>query len=436
MLRGDYGLGGNAISIPANTDINAFFNTAPSGIYAGHDGGYLNIPPGDISYLFFWMPTLNNVYGVLKCLGLNSQREYYKHRLNGTWLEWREIYSTQRKPTANDVGAFQLGYVGTVNNTDVAWNENSGIYNALTDTYSQMIVHFHGQGGSCPSLQFLASYGNGGLAYRTARDDYGFEKDWEAFYTTKFKPSAAEVGALALSGGVMSNGMKIGGNIGVAMPVDMAIVGMLSSDNYRQMMALAGDDTIVFGNRTSKIGIVSRDEIYFRNTDDGVWSTLYHTRNLTPSTIGALPTSELAGIPLPFPGAVAPAGWLKCNGQQFDTAQFPVLASRYPSGFLPDLRGEFVRGWDDGRGMDAGRALLSVQGDAIRNITGQFETVDHPDYALSGVFSTTRRDGASLSGQYVGQNHTYVDFDASKVVPTANENRPRNIAFNYIVRAA
>ena len=142
------------------------------------------------------------------------------------------------------------------------------------------------------------------------------------------------------------------------------------------------------------------------------------------------------GAPVPYPSATPPAGWIKCNGQSFNKSAYPQLATAYPSGVLPDLRGEFVRGWDDGRGADAGRTLLSAQGDAIRNITGQFETVDHSDYSLSGVFSTKRRDGASLSGQYVGQHHTYVDFDASKVVPTANENRPRNIAFNYIVRAA
>ncbi|WP_419720944.1 phage tail protein [Pectobacterium carotovorum] len=149
-----------------------------------------------------------------------------------------------------------------------------------------------------------------------------------------------------------------------------------------------------------------------------------------------LPSDFPVGAPVPYPSATPPAGWIKCNGQPFNKSAYPQLATAYPSGVLPDLRGEFVRGWDDGRGVDAGRGLLSVQGDAIRNITGQFETVDHPDYSLSGVFSTKRRDGASLSGQYVGQHHTYVDFDASKVVPTANENRPRNIAFNYIVRAA
>ncbi|UDQ74648.1 tail fiber protein [Pectobacterium brasiliense] len=143
---------------------------------------------------------------------------------------------------------------------------------------------------------------------------------------------------------------------------------------------------------------------------------------------------DLAGIPLPFPGAVAPAGWLKCNGQQFDKAQFPVLASRYPSGVLPDLRGEFVRGWDDGRGADTGRALLSQQGDAIRNITGYLNPGGNGAYGDGALFKyDVGRQGSSGGANSDSARFT---FDASKVVPTANENRPRNIAFNYIVRAA
>ncbi|WP_407072688.1 phage tail protein [Pectobacterium carotovorum] len=164
-----------------------------------------------------------------------------------------------------------------------------------------------------------------------------------------------------------------------------------------------------------------------------VWTT----GNLTPSAIGAVPTSELAGMPQLFPGAVAPADWLKCNGQQFDKAQYPILTSRYPSGFLPDLRGEFVRGWDDGRSADAGRALLSVQGDAIRNIVGTIGQLNDRvnEQETTGVFDANKYTGSN-SGLTGGRGGRIVTFDASNVVPTANENRPRNIAFNYIVRAA
>ncbi|EFJ3025411.1 phage tail protein [Escherichia coli] len=159
------------------------------------------------------------------------------------------------------------------------------------------------------------------------------------------------------------------------------------------------------------------------------------------------------GVPVPWPSATPPTGWLKCNGAAFSAEEYPELAKAYPTNKLPDLRGEFIRGWDDGRGMDTGRAILSAQGDAIRNIYGEFRTVNTENYSIwesvdsfkgavvplnpstnNSYFSlirsmvTERTDGAVYP--------KVIGLDASRIVPTANENRPRNIAFNYIVRAA
>ncbi|HHY7480706.1 TPA: phage tail protein, partial [Escherichia coli] len=67
------------------------------------------------------------------------------------------------------------------------------------------------------------------------------------------------------------------------------------------------------------------------------------------------------GVPVPWPSATPPAGWLKCNGAAFSSEMYPRLAKAYPTNKLPDLRGEFIRGWDDGRGIDAGREILSFQ---------------------------------------------------------------------------
>lgn len=72
-----------------------------------------------------------------------------------------------------------------------------------------------------------------------------------------------------------------------------------------------------------------------------------------------------AGVPLPWPTAIPPEGWLKCNGARFDIVTYPLLAEAYPSGVLPDLRGQFIRGWDDGRGTDSARVLLSAQQAAV-----------------------------------------------------------------------
>lgn len=146
------------------------------------------------------------------------------------------------------------------------------------------------------------------------------------------------------------------------------------------------------------------------------------------------------GVPVPWPSATPPTGWLKCNGAPFSAAQYPKLALAYPSLALPDLRGEFIRGWDDGRGVDAGRALLSAQGDAIRNITGSINDTGAASAqaagSATGVFKYRSGNYDTLqSGAYNLPIRSF-DMDISSQVPTASENRPRSIAFNFIVRAA
>ncbi|CRF19587.1 gp19 [Salmonella enterica subsp. enterica serovar Typhi] len=144
------------------------------------------------------------------------------------------------------------------------------------------------------------------------------------------------------------------------------------------------------------------------------------------------------GVPVPWPSATPPTGWLKCNGAAFSAEEYPELAKVYPTNKLPDLRGEFIRGWDDGRGVDAGRQLLSSQGDAIRNIEGFADGGIGMSFdAIRGAFYDAGTRSARMPNNTTDIGKTDdLGFDASRVVPTANENRPRNIAFNYIVRAA
>lgn len=112
------------------------------------------------------------------------------------------------------------------------------------------------------------------------------------------------------------------------------------------------------------------------------------------------------------------------------------VLSRDP--LLPDLRGEFVRGWDAGRGVDAGRVFGSAQGDAIRNITGKFDPGGNIGGKGVGNYTgpfqkeTTPSLGSNQGGN---SDARFITFDASRVVPTADENRPRNVALLPCIRA-
>ena len=153
-----------------------------------------------------------------------------------------------------------------------------------------------------------------------------------------------------------------------------------------------------------------------------------------------------SGAVMYFAGQTAPTGWLKANGAAVSrtayTALFAAIGTTYGTGDgrttfnLPDLRGEFVRGWDDGRGIDSRRALGSAQSDAIRNITGKLDSGQNGALQLFDYIETTGAFGVEKSWkQWTAESNSGNDnipraitFDASRVVPTANENRPRNIA--------
>ncbi|WP_145508113.1 phage tail protein [Yersinia alsatica] len=148
------------------------------------------------------------------------------------------------------------------------------------------------------------------------------------------------------------------------------------------------------------------------------------------------------GVPIPYPGTTPPKRYLKCNGSSFYAHQYPDLATCYPDHKLPDLRGEFIRGWDDGRGLDTDRALLSVQTDAMQNITGGVSGISESlNSAAESSFTGAFAKGHAINNHNTPR-HTDVthcgsfDFDASRVVRTAAETRPHNMTFCYILRAS
>lgn len=150
-----------------------------------------------------------------------------------------------------------------------------------------------------------------------------------------------------------------------------------------------------------------------------------------------------------FAHATVPFGWLKANGAAVSRTVyanlFALIGATYGAGDgrttfnLPDLRGEFLRSWDDGRGIDSGRVLGSAQSDAIRNITGEIGMIQRTDIneyvAPSGAFRELRKVSGYIGRGGVDDWLTITNFSASNVVPTAAENRPRNIALLACIKA-
>ena len=150
------------------------------------------------------------------------------------------------------------------------------------------------------------------------------------------------------------------------------------------------------------------------------------------------PSTNLVGYaPIAWAQVMPPSGYITMAGQAI-SVEHPILRSIYGNN-IPDLRGVFVRGWDNGRGIDFGRTLLSEQGDAIRNIAGQFKASlggysGNLNPQTDGAFSATEKASSAFGGSGGDDWARIYKFDSSRVVPTAHENRPKNIAFNYIVK--
>ena len=158
-----------------------------------------------------------------------------------------------------------------------------------------------------------------------------------------------------------------------------------------------------------------------------------------------VPIYTPVGSVINFAASTPPAGFLECNGATLLRATYPDLFAVIGTTFgstdsanflLPDLRGEFVRGFDNGRGIDTGRVFGSSQLDAFQNFTSTVGISRNMSQGGTGAFSQT-----AVSSSLAGSGSTpaqpfRTDFDASLApgVRTAAETRPRNIALIYCIR--
>lgn len=210
-------------------------------------------------------------------------------------------------------------------------------------------------------------------------------------------------------------------------------------------------------------------------SDIGNVLTISNLANATPNTVinfnasgvptlATMPSGIPVGTIVMWSSTVLPSDgtWIFCYGQQLSKSEYADLWT-YASGsnnivanqsdwennrrgsFLevntttfkvPDLRNYFIRAWDGPVGPT--RNIGNVQGDAIRNITGWAQNYANGTGAkmsYSGAMTVeTVADIKGESEDYQGHSVRYT-FDASRVVPTANENRPKNIVLPFIMKA-
>lgn len=140
-----------------------------------------------------------------------------------------------------------------------------------------------------------------------------------------------------------------------------------SSSNYP--IQLAGN-LAVYQNYAD-IGVEGCTQVYYTYSNSRIFIRNYFSRTKTwTKWAEKITTANInnylpIGIPQPWPCNQPPEGWLECNGSGFNKNQFPKLGAAYPQGFLPDLRGEFIRGWDNARGVDKERGILKWQAPQI-----------------------------------------------------------------------
>lgn len=158
-----------------------------------------------------------------------------------------------------------------------------------------------------------------------------------------------------------------------------------------------------------------------------------------------------------WPTATAPTGWLECAGTAVSRTTyatlFALISDDYGAGDgsttfnLPDLRGEFIRGWDHGKGSDADAASRTNRGDGTSgdNIGTKQATQNllhgHPArISANSGSSSTVTGGMMISTNNAGDQVAYTGAVSNTLGQQiggsgGSESRPRNVNMMYIIRA-
>lgn len=198
--------------------------------------------------------------------------------------------------------------------------------------------------------------------------------------------------------------------------------------------------------------------------EGGLWLDTSTTPATMKQYVGGIWTElvpSLAGEIIMFAGVNVPNKYLECNGAAVSRTTyanlFAAIGTTYGVGNgsttfnLPDLRGEFIRGWDHGKGVDSGRALGSSQTEMVgthnHTATGSSDVQGAHTHSLKKYSNNSgankKYQPASPDGSHtISWEDSIIDTQGAhshNIGVTVNNNsgtvnRPRNIALMYCIR--
>lgn len=188
------------------------------------------------------------------------------------------------------------------------------------------------------------------------------------------------------------------------------------------------------GTARTTLGLTANGQSLVTAADYAAMRTLLsvYTTAQVDAAVAAAQSAAAAAARVPagavqaFAMSSAPTGWLKCDGTAVSRTTYADLYTAIGTTFgvgdgsttftLPDLRGEFVRGYDDGRGVDSGRVFGSAQADELKAHTHTLPRGD--SNAGFGAFQNESTGGGTNASGSTG----------------GAETRPRNIALLYCIK--
>ncbi|WP_266126123.1 phage tail-collar fiber domain-containing protein [Acinetobacter bereziniae] len=410
----------------------------------------------------------------------STNRTFIRRFYNGWWTSWKEIAFTQDQTftgTTRFTGDIQVDgpvYAQKFRGDGDFWftskDENSekrvlsgGLLcsDVYIDANKIPNLGIYSKGNILTSGGFFTTRAETTISNSTGRYLFINQQKWGAFDpATGYVPLSVDCGGTGNGQGIAPSATKLQiarkindvsfdgtGDINITAP--MRYLGNVNTSSINDAISdgfyLVADVNILglypYGILEVRVSGNTIHQTYYSHNDslNGSVAVRQSWGGKAAFTPWRVLDSHVAEVsPIPFAGDAIPTGYIAMMGQAISQSSYPILYSVYGA-YLPDMRGEFIRGWDAGRGVDVGRALKSFQGDAIRNITGSTGLLVRTSSSVpqgSGALQAIQRQWDNFTGYAnSGGNYYSVDLDASKNVPVAADNRPRNIAFNYIVRA-